>query len=112
MGGFLHLVKGEDAGELDADDRERLEVMAGVSAFPDARQMRDAGLAHDEIGAGGRRQPRKPNERRTAEHRTRQTLPRIPPEELEAFTQKLVTALKTVLRSGDPGRHLRTRAYL
>jgi nitrogen fixation NifU-like protein len=35
MGGFLHLVKGEaDAGELDADDRERLEVMAGVSAFP------------------------------------------------------------------------------
>ena len=35
MGGFLHLVKGEaDTGELDADDRERLEVMAGVSAFP------------------------------------------------------------------------------
>jgi nitrogen fixation NifU-like protein len=34
MGGFLHLVKGEDADALDADDRERLEVMAGVSAFP------------------------------------------------------------------------------
>ena len=35
MGGFLHMVKGEaDTGELDADDRERLEVMAGVSAFP------------------------------------------------------------------------------
>ena len=34
MGGFLHLVKGEDAGDLDADDRERLDVMAGVSAFP------------------------------------------------------------------------------
>src|SRR5262249_9110853 len=34
MGGFLHLVKGEDAGALDAEDRERLEVMAGVSAFP------------------------------------------------------------------------------
>jgi nitrogen fixation NifU-like protein len=34
MGGFLHLVKGEDAGALDSDDRERLEVMAGVSAFP------------------------------------------------------------------------------
>jgi nitrogen fixation NifU-like protein len=35
MGGFLHLVKGEaDTGELDADDREKLEVMAGVSAFP------------------------------------------------------------------------------
>ncbi len=34
MGGFLHLVKGEDAGALNEDDRERLEVMAGVSAFP------------------------------------------------------------------------------
>ena len=33
MGGFLHLVKGEDS-ELEGDDRERLEVMAGVSAFP------------------------------------------------------------------------------
>jgi nitrogen fixation NifU-like protein len=35
MGGFLHMVKGEaDIGELNADDRERLDVMAGVSAFP------------------------------------------------------------------------------
>jgi len=34
MGGFLHLVKGEDAAGLVADDREQLEVMAGVSAFP------------------------------------------------------------------------------
>ena len=34
MGGFLHLVKGEDAGELKPDDRDRLDVMAGVSAFP------------------------------------------------------------------------------
>lgn len=35
MSGFLHLVKGEaDAGELEPDDRERLAVMAGVSAFP------------------------------------------------------------------------------
>ena len=34
MGGFLHLVKGEPAEGLDADDRERLDVMAGVSAFP------------------------------------------------------------------------------
>ncbi len=35
MGGFLHLVKGEEVGEdLDADDRETLNVMAGVSAFP------------------------------------------------------------------------------
>lgn len=34
MGGFLHLVKGEDASEIAADDREHLDVMAGVSAFP------------------------------------------------------------------------------
>jgi nitrogen fixation NifU-like protein len=34
MGGFLHLVKGEDASGLSSDDRERLDVMAGVSAFP------------------------------------------------------------------------------
>jgi nitrogen fixation NifU-like protein len=34
MGGFLHLVKGEDATELKGDDREQLDVMAGVSAFP------------------------------------------------------------------------------
>jgi nitrogen fixation NifU-like protein len=34
MAGFLHLVKGEDAGTLNSDDRERLDVMAGVSAFP------------------------------------------------------------------------------
>lgn len=34
MGGFLHLVKGEDASDLGEDDRDRLDVMAGVSAFP------------------------------------------------------------------------------
>ncbi len=34
MGGFLHLVKGEDASGLVGDDREMLDVMAGVSAFP------------------------------------------------------------------------------
>jgi len=34
MRGFLRLVKGEDTGDLDPDDRERLDVMAGVSAFP------------------------------------------------------------------------------
>jgi nitrogen fixation NifU-like protein len=34
MGGFLHLVKGEDATDLTGDDREQLDVMAGVSAFP------------------------------------------------------------------------------
>jgi len=33
MDGFLHLVKGEDSA-LTGEDRERLDVMAGVSAFP------------------------------------------------------------------------------
>jgi nitrogen fixation NifU-like protein len=34
MGGFLHLVRGEDATSLEGEDRERLDVMAGVSEFP------------------------------------------------------------------------------
>jgi nitrogen fixation NifU-like protein len=35
MGGFLHLVKGEEVGQtLQPEDREQLDVMAGVSAFP------------------------------------------------------------------------------
>ncbi len=34
MGGFLELVKGENVVGLNDDDRERLDVMAGVSAFP------------------------------------------------------------------------------
>ena len=34
MDGFLHLVKGEDASDLKGDDRERLDVMAGISEFP------------------------------------------------------------------------------
>jgi nitrogen fixation NifU-like protein len=34
MGGFLELVKGESVSGLNEDDRERLDVMAGVSAFP------------------------------------------------------------------------------
>ena len=34
MGGFLHLVKGEDAGALAGKDRETLDVMSGISAFP------------------------------------------------------------------------------
>lgn len=34
MGGFLDLVKGENAQTLTPDDREQLEAMAGVSAFP------------------------------------------------------------------------------
>lgn len=34
MSGFLHLVRGEDANGLAGEVRERLDVMAGVSAFP------------------------------------------------------------------------------
>jgi nitrogen fixation NifU-like protein len=34
MGGFLSLVKGEPVAGLGEDEREYLEVMAGVSAFP------------------------------------------------------------------------------
>ncbi|MDB5740706.1 MAG: iscU [Alphaproteobacteria bacterium] len=34
MTGFLHLVKGEDASDLPEDDRERLDVMGGISEFP------------------------------------------------------------------------------
>ncbi|HEY3638676.1 MAG TPA: SUF system NifU family Fe-S cluster assembly protein [Rhizomicrobium sp.] len=35
MAGFLQLAKGEDTTDgLEGEDRERLEVMAGVSAFP------------------------------------------------------------------------------
>jgi len=34
MDGFLRLVKGEDASGISSDDREHLDVMAGVSAFP------------------------------------------------------------------------------
>ncbi len=34
MGGFLALVKGEDTTDLEPSDREHLQVMAGVSAFP------------------------------------------------------------------------------
>jgi len=34
MGGFLSMVKGEGAAQLPEDDMDRLNVMAGVSAFP------------------------------------------------------------------------------
>jgi nitrogen fixation NifU-like protein len=34
MQGFLHLVKGEEAKGLAEDDRERLDVMSGISEFP------------------------------------------------------------------------------
>jgi nitrogen fixation NifU-like protein len=32
--GFLHLVKGEEAGELPEEAREHLDVMSGLSEFP------------------------------------------------------------------------------
>ena len=34
MRGFLHLVKGEEVHGLSEDDRETLDVMSGISAFP------------------------------------------------------------------------------
>lgn len=34
MEGFLHLVKGEEAPHLGEEDREQLDVMAGISEFP------------------------------------------------------------------------------
>jgi nitrogen fixation NifU-like protein len=34
MGGFLSLVRGEDANDLEESDLDHLQVMAGVSAFP------------------------------------------------------------------------------
>src|ERR1700753_1391978 len=34
MEGFLHLVKGEEASGLTADDRENLDAMSGLSEFP------------------------------------------------------------------------------
>jgi len=34
MSGFLNLVKGQDAPGLSEDDRETLNVMSGISAFP------------------------------------------------------------------------------
>ena len=34
MTGFLHLVKGEDAGDLPEDARDHMDVMSGLSAFP------------------------------------------------------------------------------
>ncbi len=34
MQGFVHLAKGEATAELSPDDRERLDVMAGISEFP------------------------------------------------------------------------------
>ena len=56
MGGFLHLVKGEKPMPASSTptDRERLEVMAGVSAFPMRVKCAPTLAWHtDEIGVGG-----------------------------------------------------------
>jgi FeS assembly SUF system protein len=53
--------------------------------------MRDPGVAHDEIGAGKWRS----GDSMSAEA-TKPEVSAIPPEQLEAFTEKLVAALKTV----------------
>ena len=34
MTGFLHLVKGEEAGDLPEDARDHMDVMSGLSEFP------------------------------------------------------------------------------
>ena len=55
MGGFLHLVKGQQAPELSPDDREHLEVMGGISEFP--MRVKCATLAwhtfHNALEEGG-----------------------------------------------------------
>ena len=59
MGGFLHLVKGEDAADLSPDDREHLDVMAGISRISHAGEMRHPGLAHFQKRRGRGREPSK-----------------------------------------------------
>jgi FeS assembly SUF system protein len=56
--------------------------------------MRDAGVAYDEIGAGGDREIRMNAE--TQKMQAEFEISAIPPEELAAFTEKLVKALKSV----------------
>ena len=69
MDGFLHLVKGEDARELAADDREHLDVMAGISEFP--MRVKCATLAWHtyEIALGGAARPPRRSERMNAQSR-------------------------------------------
>ena len=96
MGGFLHLVKGEDAARPARRRPRPAGRDGGRVGISHAGEMRHAGLAHDEIGAGGRRRR---EDRMSAElqNMSRISPPRrCPPEELEAFTAKLVAALKTV----------------
>jgi len=70
------------------------DVMAGVSAFP--MRVKCATLAWHTMKSAleEAEQPRKPNERRTADMQAASAT--LPPEELESFTAKLVAALKTV----------------
>jgi FeS assembly SUF system protein len=58
--------------------------------------MRDIGVAHDEIGAGGRLDRSIGMNAETQRQQAEFASSSIPPEELEAFTVKLVKALKTV----------------
>ncbi len=92
MGGFLNLVKGEDVegpfagrSRTAGSDGRRL----GVSH---AGEMRNACLAHDEIGSGGRRSRQDGMNAEPAKIEAS----KLTPEELEAFTARLVAAIKTV----------------
>ena len=106
MGGFLNLVKGEEEKTLAPDDREQLEVMAGVSAFPHAGEVRDAALACDEIGAGTRNHGENGMSEDQMNEETGDLKPDAPAEtageaaalspELQEFGDKLIAALKTV----------------
>src|ERR1700691_1704928 len=58
--------------------------------------MRHAGLAYDEIGLGGRANRRDGMNAQPATLQMEAQSSALSPEELEAFTEKLVTALKTV----------------
>ncbi len=97
MQGFLHLVKGEDAGDLPEDDRERLEVMGGISEFPHAGQMRHLGLALRI------KMPWKRANCRGGGSDMSDTASALSPQELDAFTSKLVMALETVFDPEIPG---------
>ena len=96
MGGFLNLVKGEEVEGLNEDDRETLERHGGGQRVPDAREMRDACLAHDEISIGGRRSRQNGMNVEPVRAEINAMGSALSAEELEDFTRKLVVALKTV----------------
>src|SRR6266851_1616398 len=66
----------------------------GGQRVPDAREMRNARLAHDEISIGGRRH--RQNGMNAEPLRAEITASALSVEELEDFTRKLVVALKSV----------------